>query len=209
VNTRDHWESVYATKHSDEVSWFQREPAVSLDLITRWAPDPAARIIDVGCGASMLVDRLLAAGYANVTLLDVSATALAETRRRLGDAAPRVEWIEGDVLTAPLHADAFDVWHDRAVFHFLIGAAERAAYVARVRRSLRAGGHVVIGTFAEDGPLKCSGLPVMRYSAEGLAAEFAGFTLVESARDLHVTPSGGRQPFQFCVFRGPAHGMQK
>jgi SAM-dependent methyltransferase len=199
---KTHWETVYRTKRPNEVSWYQAEPTRSLELIRRAVPDPSARIIDVGGGASTLVDGLLHAGYSNLSVLDLSATALAEARRRLGDSATRVHWLEDDVLSAALPEAAYDLWHDRAVFHFLTDASDRAAYVTQVRRAVRPGGHVLIATFAEDGPLKCSGLPVARYSAETLHREFdGGFELVDSARELHVTPGGSTQSFQYCLCR--------
>ena len=202
TDQKTHWENVYRTKRPNEVSWYQREPSLSLELIARAVPAPSARIIDVGGGASTLVDGLLHAGYSNLSVLDLSATALAEARQRLGDLASRVQWLEADVLSATLPETAFDLWHDRAVFHFLTNPADRAAYVAQVRRAVRPGGHVLVATFAEDGPQKCSGLPVARYSAEALHHEFdGGFELIDSARELHVTPGGFTQSFQYCLCR--------
>jgi SAM-dependent methyltransferase len=202
TDQRAHWETVYRTKRPTEVSWYQPEAKLSLELIRRAVPDTSVRIIDVGGGASTLVDGLLNAGYSNLAVLDLSATALAEARRRLGEAASRVQWLEADVLSATLPEAACDLWHDRAVFHFLMNASDRAAYVAQVRRAVRPGGHVLIATFAEDGPLKCSGLPVARYSAEALHHEFdGGFELIESVREQHVTPSGSTQSFLYCLCR--------
>ena len=203
---KTHWENVYRTKRPHEVSWYQREPSLSLKLIGRAVPAPSARIIDVGGGASTLVDGLLHAGYSNLTVLDLSATALAESRRRLGDSAARVQWLEDDVLTATLPEAAYDLWHDRAVFHFLTNAADRAAYVAQVRRAVRPGGHVLVATFAEDGPSTCSGLPVARYSSETLHHEFGGgFEFVESVGEQHVTPGGSTQSFLYCLCRFMPH----
>jgi SAM-dependent methyltransferase len=197
-----HWEQVYRTKRADEVSWFQPEPAVSLDLIRRAVPDTSARIIDIGGGASTLVDALLRVGYSDVTVLDLSATALAQVRARLGGAAACVHWLDGDVLSAMLPEAGYDVWHDRAVFHFLTTDIERDMYIAQVRRAVRPGGYVLIATFAEDGPIKCSGLPVARYSADALHDEFGRtFELVESIREQHVTPTGATQPFVYCLCR--------
>ena len=202
TDQKSHWETVYRTKRPTDVSWYQREPTVSLELIRRGAPDTSARIIDVGGGASTLVDSLLRAGYSNVFVLDLSATALAETRTRLGDRASRVQWLEGDVLSGTLPEAAFDLWHDRALFHFLTNAGDRAAYVAQVRRAVRPGGYVLVATFAEDGPLRCSGLPVVRYSAETLCDEFdGGFELIDSVREQHVTPGGSTQSFIYCLCR--------
>ncbi len=172
MDQKKHWETIYQTKDVHTVSWFQPEARESLDLITRFAPDRTAPIIDVGGGASVLVDDLLAAGYTDVTVLDVSETALELSRHRLGDAAARVKWIAADVRDAPLGDRAYSVWHDRAVFHFLTDSADRQAYVAQVERTVQPGGYVLVATFAEDGPATCSGLPVVRYSANSLHSEF-------------------------------------
>jgi ubiquinone/menaquinone biosynthesis C-methylase UbiE len=199
-DAKSHWDEIYKTKGSEHVSWFQREAKVSMDLITRVAPDKSARIIDVGGGASTLVDGLLATGYSNVSVLDLSASALAQGRSRLGNAAVAAEWIEGDILTANLPEAIFDLWHDRAVFHFLTSAADRHMYIEQVQRALRPGGHVIVATFAEDGPTRCSGLPVVRYSSASLHHEFdGGFELVESISERHVTPSGQTQSFVYCL----------
>ena len=196
-----HWNTVYTTKRADEVSWFQPEATTSLTLIRRVAPDPASAILDVGGGASRLVDGLLDAGYQHLAVLDVSAAALAISRRRLADRAADVRWVESDVLDARLERAAFDVWHDRAVFHFLTDESDRLRYVAQMTHSVKPGGHVVIATFAEDGPLRCSGLPVVRYTSEGLGEVFgAGYRLESSLRETHVTPSGATQAFVFAVF---------
>jgi SAM-dependent methyltransferase len=202
VDTRTHWDSVYRTKRADEVSWFQRDPSLSRTLIARAVPDTSARIIDVGGGASSLVDGLLADGYTAVTVLDIAAAALDQAQARLGDAARRVTWLVADVLSADLPAGGFDLWHDRAVFHFLTDTRARAAYVAQMHRALRPGGHVVIATFAEDGPTSCSGLPVSRYSEADLARELGEqFELQDSAREQHTTPGGGRQSFMYARFQ--------
>jgi SAM-dependent methyltransferase len=202
TDRKTHWETVYRTKRPTEVSWYQPQATRSLELIRLAVPDAAARIIDVGGGASTLVDGLLQAGYSNLSVLDVSATALAEARARLGDAASRVRWLEGDILSAELPEAIYDLWHDRAVFHFLTDSPDRTAYVAQVRRAVRPGGYVLVATFADDGPLKCSGLPVARYSVDTLHQEFdGGFELVESVREQHVTPSGSTQSFLYCLCR--------
>ena len=202
MDSRAHWESVYQSKRADEVSWFQREPALSRELIHRLAPDRSSRIIDVGGGASTLADVLLADGYRALTVLDIADGALAQARARLGERAGRVEWMAGDVRTVDLPVGAFDVWHDRAVFHFLMDPRDRAAYAAQLRRAVRPGGHAIVATFAEDGPATCSGLPVVRYSAEALHREFGeDLAPVESVRERHTTPSGHSQSFVYCVFR--------
>jgi SAM-dependent methyltransferase len=201
-HAKAHWEHVYQTKRVDEMSWYQREATVSLELVRLAVPDVSARIIDVGGGASTLIDGLLGAGYSNVTVLDISATAGAEARARLGDVASRAQWIEADVLTAALPEAHFDLWHDRAVFHFLTRENERAAYIAQVRRAVRHGGHVIVATFAEDGPMSCSGLNVARYSAAALHEALGSeFQLVTSVHEEHLTPGGARQSFIYCLFR--------
>lgn len=202
LDIHGHWEHVYQSKAADQVSWFQPTARVSLELIKQAAPAHAAAIIDVGGGASTLVDGLLAAGYRALTVLDVSETALAITRRRIGEAAAHVTWLRANVLDASLPSAAFDLWHDRAVFHFLTAAGDRQRYVSQVRHAVRPGDHVLMATFAEDGPTRCSGLDVARYSADELHAQFgAGFELITSRRDMHRTPSGAEQAFTYCVFR--------
>ena len=202
MDPKRHWETVYRTKDVHEVSWFQSEARRSLDLITRVSPDRSAPIIDVGAGASVLVDDLLAAGYLDVSVLDVSEAALEISRGRLGTDAAKVKWMHADVRRAQLDEGAYAVWHDRAVFHFLTDAADRVAYVEQVRRAVRPGGYVLVATFAEDGPEYCSGLPVVRYSAEGLHSEFGtDFQLVRSEHEDHRTPAGGEQSFLYCLCR--------
>ena len=201
-HVHEHWEHVYQSKAADQMSWFQPEARVSLEIIKRSAPDHAAAIIDVGGGASTLVDGLLAAGYRALTVLDVAETALETTRRRVRESAAHVTWIHANVLDASLPGSAYDLWHDRAVFHFLAAASDRQRYVSQVRHAVRPGGHLLMATFAEDGPTRCSGLDVSRYSADELHAEFgAEFALVTSRREVHRTPSGAEQAFTYCVFR--------
>jgi 2-polyprenyl-3-methyl-5-hydroxy-6-metoxy-1,4-benzoquinol methylase len=196
-----HWENVYATKGEDEVSWFQENPAPSLELIATARLTPEAAIIDIGGGASRLVDGLLARGFQNVTVLDLSQSALGVAKARLGHAADRVRWVATDVTTwEPPHT--YDLWHDRAAFHFLTEHASRSAYVDRLKKALKPAGHVVIGTFAPDGPERCSGLPITRHDAVSLAATLgAEFELIDSRRHEHVTPWGSPQQFQFSIFR--------
>jgi SAM-dependent methyltransferase len=196
-----HWAEVYATKAETEVSWFEATPAVSVALIRATGAARDAAIIDVGGGAARLADALLRDGYTAVTVLDVSEPALAAARARLGDRASSVTWIAADVTTWQPSA-TFDVWHDRAAFHFLTEAADQTAYVARVRQALRVGGHLIIGTFAPDGPDRCSGLPVRRHDAASLGAVFGhAYALIESRPHDHLTPFGRMQRFQFSRFR--------
>ncbi|MCU0842500.1 MAG: class I SAM-dependent methyltransferase [Thiobacillaceae bacterium] len=202
MTDRQHWESVYASKAVDAVSWFQNHPGQSLELIERAGATPESSVIDVGAGASSLVDALLGEGYRHLSVLDLSATALAHAKARLGERAGEVDWIEGDIRDVALPAAAYDVWHDRAVFHFLTAAEDRRAYVAQVLRALRPGGHLIVATFGPDGPTQCSGLPVVRYAPEALRAEFgAPFELLEHASEVHVTPAGKTQHFIYCLCR--------
>lgn len=197
-----HWEHVYRTKGPDQVSWFQAEARLSRQLIERVAPDRAASVIDIGAGASTLIDGLVASGYLHLTVLDLSPRALAIAQHRLGSGSAAVSWWAADVLDIEFPGGSFDVWHDRAVFHFLTDPADRARYVAQVRHAVRPGGHVLVATFADDGPSRCSGLEVMRYAPDMLHAEFgAGFQLLESHREVHTTPAGTPQAFTYCVCR--------
>ena len=202
MQSKEHWERVYATKSPDEVSWFQEHAALSLKLIREAAVPTTAAFIDVGGGASTLVDDLLADGFDNITVLDLSGAALAAAKVRIGARSERVKWIEANILETQLPKHAFDVWHDRAVFHFLTSAKDHRAYVQAVLRAVKPGGIVIVATFAEDGPDKCSGLPVMRYGAKELHAEFGQpFQLLRHERETHVTPSGSEQKFVFCFCR--------
>ena len=202
MQSKDHWEEVYTTKATDAVSWFQPHANLSLDLIKATGVSRDAAIIDVGGGASTLVDDLLANGFDNLTVLDLSAAALAAARKRLGIQAAKVKWIEADITKANLPNYQFDVWHDRAVFHFLTTPEERSAYVQAVFHSVKPGGHVIVATFAEDGPNQCSGLPVMRYRADELHDEFGeSFSLLRSEKEAHHTPSGTVQQFVYCYCR--------
>ena len=202
MDAEAHWEKVYATKAPTDVSWYQPDAELSLKLIRQAAPDHAAAIIDVGGGASTLVDGLLAEGYANVTVLDLSVSALGQAAARLGDDAGGVRWVEADIRDADLPVHAYDVWHDRAVFHFLTAPADRRRYVEQVLRAVKVGGHVLVATFAGDGPTHCSGLEVARYEPDELHAQFGSeFELVRSVREQHKTPSGAVQPFVYCMCR--------
>ena len=202
MQSKEYWDRVYATKPADSVSWFQEHAEQSLRLIRGTGVPRSAAIIDVGGGASTLVDDLLAQGYSNLTVLDLSSSALNAAKQRLGSAAARVQWIEASITEVDLPAHTYDVWHDRAVFHFLTDPAARHAYVAAVLRSVKPGGHVIVATFDEDGPTQCSGLPVMRYSADELHAEFgAPFTLLAHEKEEHHTPFGTVQKFIYCYCR--------
>lgn len=197
-----HWQTVYSTKAATSVSWYQPEPTVSLALIAacdvhRDAARSAA-IIDIGGGASVLVDRLINAGYRDLHVLDIADAGLAVTRARLGRQADAVEWVIADITTWQPPAARFDIWHDRAVLHFLTTLAQRAAYFGALRRALRPGGFAILGAFASDGPQNCSGLPVQRYDAQDFAEALGpDFTLSEERRDAHHTPGGAVQQFQW------------
>jgi hypothetical protein len=201
TDRKAHWEEVYATKGETGVSWHQAEPRLSLELIRAVAPADGGRIIDVGGGASVLVDRLLDLPFERIAILEIAETALDKVRRRLGDRARRVEWVAADV-TEIRDVGTFDVWHDRAVFHFLTDAADREKYADLARRTVPEGGHLIIASFADDGPKRCSDLDVCRYNAASMAAELGeGFSLINQARETHTTPWNASQAFFYGVFR--------
>ncbi len=208
TTTQAHWEQVYGSKASDTVSWFQAEPSPSLAMIAQAGVNPDAAVIDVGAGASALVDHLLDSGFRHVSVLDVSSQALAETKARLGERAALVDWLVEDITAWRPPAAAFDLWHDRAVFHFLIDAADRQVYLRALERALRPGGHVILATFALDGPERCSGLPVQRYSPQMLEAVLGPhFELIDARPETHRTPGGASQNFVWCLFRRTADGQ--
>lgn len=201
---KEHWESVYATKPSDRVSWYRPHLDRSLAFIDAAHLPKDAPIIDIGGGASTLVDDLLARGFTNLTVLDLSQKALDVARARLGPRAPTVQWLCGDILTTPLPARTYAFWHDRAVFHFLTSPESRARYVDIVKRSVAPNGHVVIATFGPQGPEKCSGLEVARFTPEGIHDEFGvEFKKVGEDREIHATPWGSDQEFVYCYCRLP------
>jgi SAM-dependent methyltransferase len=196
-----HWEKVYTTKGEKEVSWFQENPAPSLELIALTGLSEEAAIIDIGGGASRLVDDLLARKFRRLTVLDLSVAALAAARERLGDRGTDVQWVIADV-TKWEPTETYDLWHDRAAFHFLIDHADQSAYVDRLKKAVKLGGYVIIGTFAPDGPERCSGLPIVRYDAATLAKTLGSdFVLTDTRRHEHATPWGAIQRFQFSTFR--------
>ncbi len=207
VTDRAHWDDRYSTVGADEVSWYESEPATSLDLLERLGIGSSDSVIDVGGGASSLVDHLLAAGHSDVAVLDISRVALGEARARIGD-PPQVSWIEADLVSwEPTRR--WDVWHDRAVLHFLTDEDDRARYVATMRRALTSRGAFVIGAFADDGPAECSGLPVRRYGAGDFVELLGDVDVVEQARTMHHTPGGAAQPFHWIagrLTRGMADG---
>ncbi|MDP3803814.1 MAG: class I SAM-dependent methyltransferase [Phenylobacterium sp.] len=202
MTTQTHWENVYQTKAVDDVSWYRPHLEVSLRLIADAAPSAGDAIIDVGGGEATLVDDLVARGCSDVTVLDISAAAIDVAKSRLGPSGAAVHWITGDITTVELEAARYDVWHDRAVFHFLTSADDRAEYVRQVARAVRPGGHVIVATFGPEGPQTCSGLDVVRYDAEHLHGEFGPkFRLLDSVTELHETPWGTPQQFMYCFCR--------
>lgn len=202
MDPTDHWERVYQTKSPNQVSWYRRHLDVSLDLITKTVSNRDARIVDVGGGEATLVDDLLATGYRHVAVLDLSETALEVTKERLGELAASVSCLQGDVTTYPFEANVYDLWHDRAVFHFLTEPSQRQAYVRQVARAVKAGGHVIVATFGPEGPKECSGLEIVRYDVDSLHQQFGpGFHLVDHQVEEHVTPAGARQQFVYCLCR--------
>ena len=202
MEKRDHWEKLYGTRRPDQVSWFQPRAAMSLDLILAALPDRDEPILDVGAGASTLVDDLLREGYRDVTVLDLASAALKTVRSRLGTDAQRVSFRVGDVTTLALPPASVALWHDRAVFHFLTDPSDRRRYLEQVHRTVVPGGLVLVSTFAEDGPTRCSGLDVARYSPSRLHSAFgSSFTLLETRREAHQTPTGAIQPFTYCLCR--------
>jgi 2-polyprenyl-3-methyl-5-hydroxy-6-metoxy-1,4-benzoquinol methylase len=201
LKRKNHWENVYEKKLSTEVSWYQAHPTVSLELIASTGINHDSGIIDVGGGASALVDKLLDEGFKDLTILDISSQAMDYAKNRLGKRAENVNWIEADITDFDSSVK-YDLWHDRAVFHFLINEEDRKRYVACMNKSLNPGGHVIISTFAIDGPLKCSGLPIERYNPEKMKNELGDFfNFIRSADETHRTPSAIEQKFTYFYFK--------
>jgi 2-polyprenyl-3-methyl-5-hydroxy-6-metoxy-1,4-benzoquinol methylase len=202
MDPKAHWDRVYDTKTPDAVSWYRQHLETSLALIDSAAGGPSASVIDVGAGESTLVDDLLTRGYQNITVLDVSQTAIDVTRKRLGAAARDIHWLVADITRVELEPCSYDVWHDRAVFHFLTSVEQRIAYVLQVAQAVKRGGHVIVSTFGPEGPRQCSGLDVVRYDADSLHGQFGSrFRLVKSSEELHQTPFRTIQQFLYCYCR--------
>ncbi len=202
MDNKTHWETIYQKKAPDNVSWFQKHAETSLQLIKQHLSDKASHIIDIGAGTSTLVDDLLAAGYQNIDLLDISREALDVTRQRLAEKQHQINWHIANLLDADLPSHQYDLWHDRAVFHFLTDKKDRNTYVQNLSKALKPGGHVVISTFGPEGPLTCSGLPIVRYDHQSLHGEFgAAFKLLEHRHEDHLTPNGSIQKFIYCYCR--------
>jgi len=206
MDPQTHWEKIYTEKAPDAVSWYRPHLETSLALIEQAAAGHSASIIDVGGGESTLVDDLLAKGYENITVLDISQTAIDANRKRLGNAAEAVHWRVADITKAELEPSAYDVWHDRAVFHFLTTTSDRVAYVRQVAQAVKPGGHVIVSTFGPGGPTKCSGLEVVRYDTDSLHKEFGvHFRLLGSSKEQHRTPFGTIQQFLYCYCKFESH----
>ena len=202
MDAKVHWEKIYTTKAPNQVSWYRPHLETSLAFIKSAIGDRMASIIDVGGGESTLIDDLLEQRFQNITVLDVSQAAIDVHKARLGEKARGVKWIVADITQVELEPRAYDVWHDRAVFHFLTAQEQRTAYVRQVARSVKSGGYVIVSTFGPGGPTKCSGLDVVRYDADSLHDEFgARFRLVESSMEVHQTPFGTTQQFLYCYCR--------
>jgi len=201
MDYKAHWEGVYTDRAVDEVGWYKPNFDVSLSLIDEASSSRSARVIDVGGGASLLVDSLLDRGYEQVAVMDIAAAALEHAKRRLGDRASSVQWLVADVREAK-GVGEFDVWHDRAVFHFLVNAADRQKYAALAKQTVPIGGHVIISTFSPTGPGQCSGLDTCRYSSDSLTTELGdGFRLIREVPEVHVTPRGKSQSFMYAMLR--------
>ena len=202
MDAQRHWENIYGKKAADAVSWYRPHLETSLELIEQAAPEFSASIIDIGGGESTLVDDLLARGYRNISVLDISQNAVDVNKRRLGSASEHVRWLVADILKANLESCTYDVWHDRAVFHFLTSSEARLAYVRQVASAVKPGGHVIVSTFGPEGPTKCSGLDVVRYDAESLHREFGvRFRLLRHSEELHRTPFDTIQQFLYRLCR--------
>jgi 2-polyprenyl-3-methyl-5-hydroxy-6-metoxy-1,4-benzoquinol methylase len=202
MENKTHWEQIYHTKTATQVSWYQLHPSLSLQHIQNTRVGKTSHIIDVGGGASTLVDHLLDDGFQQITVLDISAAALEVAQQRLGQRAKSVTWLEADITQATLPAQEYDIWHDRAVFHFLTEQQDRQRYVNAVRKAVKPGGHVIVATFASDGPERCSGLEVVRYDSRSLHNQFgADFELLDSTREEHHTPFETEQKFIYCYCR--------
>lgn len=206
MNLKSHWETVYNTKKPTEVSWYQNDPATSLGLIVSTKINFDQKIIDVGGGASILVDTLLEKGFKDITVLDISLKAIQYAQKRLNQNAQKIKWIEADI-TEFEPPQRYDLWHDRAVFHFLTDLQDRKQYLRIMEKALQPDGYVIIGTFSLDGPLKCSGLDVERYDVQKMKEELgSSFELVKSVDEVHMTPWNKEQKFLYCYFRRIKHG---
>lgn len=201
MNQRDHWNSIYTKNPAEKVGWYKPHLDLSLKWIREIGVPKDAAVIDIGGGASTLVDDLLDEGYKFLTVLDISEKALLLNKTRLGDRADQISWIEGDINSIDLPANQYDLWHDRAVFHFLTTSEKQILYKANLKKALRPGGHLIIGTFSPEAPPTCSGLPVQRYSADDLQEVLGDqFELIRCEKSLHITPGGVEQMYLYGAF---------
>jgi 2-polyprenyl-3-methyl-5-hydroxy-6-metoxy-1,4-benzoquinol methylase len=202
TSQKEHWETVYASKNPSDLSWYQAVPTVSLELIRAIKAPHDAPIIDIGGGASVLVDHLLKDGFSDISVLDIANAALNQAQKRLETRAAQVSWLEANILEAELPVRHYQIWHDRAVFHFLTEPKDQERYVAQLERSIAPGGHVIMATFALDGPTRCSGLSICQYDTSSLQKIFGSSFIFEDSRlETHQTPNGAEQYFQYVVFR--------
>lgn len=203
MDSKEHWDKIFSTKQTGEMSWTQTNASCSLELMRLAGAGTDSSLIDVGSGESVLIGQLLQQGYRNLTVLDISRAGIERAKKKLGKMADSANWLVSDVLRADFSPHSFDLWHDRAVFHFLTEVKDRAAYVSQLKRALKPGGHAIVATFSMSGPEKCSGLSVMRYSCESLQSEFAsvGFELIKCVEETHATPWGKPQDFVYNLFR--------
>ncbi|HIH38325.1 class I SAM-dependent methyltransferase [Candidatus Woesearchaeota archaeon] len=199
-DAKEHWEHIYQTKNPEEVSWYQEKPKTSLNLIAETDIDKDARIIDIGAGDSGLVDNLIALGFRNITVLDISSNALNRAKKRLGDRANDVKWIVSDLREFETN-DRYGIWHDRAVLHFLTEEDDISEYVERARQLLKPNGYLIVSTFSQNGPKRCSGLDIKQYSEDSVKKLFSNFAHIKSFEEEHITPWGASQIFIFSVFR--------
>jgi len=201
MGSSQHWDDMYTRKTSKGVSWYRAHLETSLEWIRSSAPSLESRIIDIGGGASTLVDDLSALGYRNLSVLDISQIALDEAKGRIAAHGNRIVWIQGDITSVTLPPHHYDLWHDRAVFYFLTNANDRASYVETATESVKVGGFLIVATFSMDGPPTCSGLPVIRYSSDALASQFPAFELLDDRKEAHRTPAGAFQDFVYCLMK--------
>jgi ubiquinone/menaquinone biosynthesis C-methylase UbiE len=206
MNQKDHWDRIYSRRQLEEVGWYRPHLERSLELIQQTGIPASAKLLDVGGGASSLVDDLLAEGFHDISVVDISTVALNLAKNRLGEQASTVHWIEGDITQVVIQPSSCDLWHDRAVFHFLLSPAQRQAYLENARRALKPRGYLIVAAFAPSAPPRCSGLEVIRYSADALSSELGeDFQLVRSIEEIHFTPGGVRQDFVYCLFQKSTH----
>lgn len=199
-DAKEHWESIYQTKKPNEVSWYQEKPKTSLNLIAEVGLGKNAGIIDIGAGDSKLVDNLLDLGFRNITALDISSVALEKAKKRLGNKADAVKWIVSDLREFET-SDRYDLWHDRAVLHFLTAEEDINKYVEVIRRFLKPNGYLILSTFSENGPKRCSGLDIKQYSEDSVKELFSDFEHVKSFEEEHLTPWEASQIFIYSIFR--------